>query len=465
MGQRLDDATFALRQQVAIFTAIGVGVIVAVIGVANYEADHTLLELMPVLLLLTVGARAKNRDVAMLAMAMALMGESSLLVHYTGGLIEAHFLYFVLLPLVALYQNWRPFLVSIGFVVFHHGVVGTLYPEAVYNHQAAIDKPVLWGIIHATFVVGLVIVLIIEWNYSFAAQRLAEERLAELEATQADLVQAQKLESVGQLAAGIAHEINTPMQYIGDNAHFMKGVLGRLLEVAEVAQRAAADGATEDDRAALVAALEKSKLHMLAERAPKAADDTLAGVENVSRIVTAMKRFSHPGSDEMEPVDLNEALTTTLTVCRNEWKYSADVETDLAADLPAVEGRHGPLNQVWLNMIVNASHAVADRHGDKKGQITITTTAVDEGRAAEVRIADNGVGIAEENLQRIFDYFFTTKPVSKGTGQGLAIARQVIVEDHQGKISVDSTLGEGTTFIITLPTTQPPSEPEPEPQT
>ena len=199
---------------------------------------------------------------------------------------------------------------------------------------------------------------------------------------------------------------------------------------------------------------------MLAERAPKAADDALAGVENVSRIVTAMKRFSHPGSDEMESVDLNEAIATTITVCRNEWKYSAEIVTELGEDLPLVEGRLGPLNQVWLNMIVNATHAIADRHGDDRGTITITTAAVEEGAAVQVRIADDGAGIAEDHLNRIFDHFFTTKEVGKGTGQGLAIAHQVVVAEHHGTIAVESTVGEGTTFVLTLPTTQPTPDPQ-----
>jgi signal transduction histidine kinase len=261
------------------------------------------------------------------------------------------------------------------------------------------------------------------------------------------------------LAAGIAHEINTPMQYIGDNTHFLKATLTRLLALAEAAQRAVADDATEEDRSALAEIVEKSKLPMLAERGPKAAEDALAGVDNVSRIVTAMKRFSHPGSDDMEPVDLNEAITTTMTVCRNEWKYSAEIDARLAEDLPIIEGRLGPLNQVWLNMIVNATHAIADRHGEEKGVITIITKPIDDGRAVQVSIGDNGVGISRENVDRIFDHFFTAKPVGKGTGQGLAIAHQVIVAEHNGTISVDSTLGEGTTFTMTIPTVQPTDEP------
>jgi signal transduction histidine kinase len=245
------------------------------------------------------------------------------------------------------------------------------------------------------------------------------------------------------------------MQYIGDNTSFLRSALDRLLDVAEAARSAVAPGATEADRAALAQRIERSKLSLLCQRAPKAADDALAGVESVNRIVTAMKRFSHPGSALMEPVDVNESLRTTITVCRHEWKYAAELEPDLAGDLPAVEGRLGPLNQVWLNLIVNASHAVADRHGEARGLIAIATAAVDGGRSVEVTVADNGAGIAPEHLGRIFDHFFTTKEVGRGTGQGLAIAYQTIVGEHNGSLTVASTVGSGTTFTITLPVTQP----------
>ena len=230
------------------------------------------------------------------------------------------------------------------------------------------------------------------------------------------------------------------------------------MAVADAAEAASAEGAGDAEREALAAVVAKSKLPLLKERAPKAADDALAGVENVSRIVTAMKRFSHPGSDLPEPLDLNEAITTTITVCRNEWKYNAEIETDLAEGLPLIEGRLGPLNQVWLNMIVNATHAIADRHGEDKGLITITTAEIDGGKAQQVTISDNGAGIAPENLAKVFDHFFTTKEVGKGTGQGLSIAHQVVVAEHHGRLDVDSTEGVGTTFTITLPVTQPTAE-------
>jgi signal transduction histidine kinase len=285
------------------------------------------------------------------------------------------------------------------------------------------------------------------------AQELAENRLHDLESTQAELLNAQKLESVGQLAAGIAHEINTPMQYIGDNTNFLKNTVTRLLAIADAADAASQPGATDADRQNLADLIKKSKVPMLAERAPKAADDALTGVENVSRIVAAMKRFSHPGSSELAPVDLNESITTTLTVCRNEWKYSADVTTNFG-DIPTIQGHLGELNQVWLNMIVNAAHAIADRHQDAKGEITITTTAPDDDHV-QIEITDNGAGIPQENIDKVLDPFFTTKEVGKGTGQGLAIAHQVITKAHKGTITIDSTQGQGTTFTITLPTEPP----------
>ncbi len=247
------------------------------------------------------------------------------------------------------------------------------------------------------------------------------------------------------------------MQYIGDNTHFLKNTVTRLLAIAHAADTATQPDATPTDQQHLTQLITKSKLPMLTERAPKAADDALTGVENVSRIVTAMKRFSHPGTTELAPVDLNESIATTLTVCRNEWKYAADITTNYG-NIPTIQGHLGELNQVWLNMIVNAAHALTERHGDTKGDITITTTTPDPNHVT-ITITDNGAGIAKEHLDKVLDPFFTTKDVGKGTGQGLAIAHQVITKAHHGTLTVDSTKNEGTTFTITLPT-QPPTPTE-----
>ncbi len=254
---------------------------------------------------------------------------------------------------------------------------------------------------------------------------------------ESQLLQAQKLESMGHLAAGIAHEINTPMQYIGDNTHFLN-----------------ADPETSDAQAGELAdVISKSKLPLLRDRAPDTVNDALTGLQNVSQIVQAMKRFSHPGGDTKKPIDLNDAIRTTVTVCRNEWKYTAEVHADLAPD-PLLEAHARPLNQVFLNLIINATQAIAERYADQEGNITIITRTTDDAHVV-ISVTDDGAGIDPENLSRIFDHFFTTKGVGVGTGQGLAIAHQVVVKEHQGLISVDSTPGEGTTFTITLPITAP----------
>ncbi len=451
LGNRLDDDAFQARHRLAQLVSVGLlGTLVLLNLGVEFDVGHLVLELSPMVIAMAIAHHARNHTMQALASSAALMIACAALVHVTNGLIESHFLFFVLLPLIALYQDIKAFLLAIGFVVFHHAVIGMVVPEAVYNHPAAVANPLKYGALHATYVVGLVIVLIVEWSFSERAQNLAESRLRELQETQSDLVHAQKLESVGQLAAGIAHEINTPMQYIGDNTHFLKNSVDRLLAVAEAADAASQPEADDDAMEQLRTLIAKSKLPMIAERAPKAAEDALSGVENVSRIVTAMKRFSHPGAAEKQPVDLNESIMTTMTVCRNEWKYAADIVTDFG-DIPTVHGHLGELNQVWLNMIVNAAHALAERHGDAKGKITIRTCTTRNDEQVQVSISDNGAGIPKENIDKVLDPFFTTKAVGRGTGQGLSIAHQVITKVHHGSISVVSEVGVGTTFTITLP--------------
>jgi signal transduction histidine kinase len=188
----------------------------------------------------------------------------------------------------------------------------------------------------------------------------------------------------------------------------------------------------------------------LKEEIPKALSQALSGVQRVARIVQAMKDFSHPGTESKTPIDLNRAIESTLTVCRNEWKYVAELETDLDASLPAVSCLPGEFNQVILNIVVNAAHAIADQAKDgEKGVIRVTTRRVND--RVEIRISDTGTGIPESARGRVFDPFFTTKEVGKGTGQGLAIARSVVVDKHQGEIFFETEMGKGTTFIIRLP--------------
>ena len=280
-----------------------------------------------------------------------------------------------------------------------------------------------------------------------AQQKAVLERaLEELHHTQIQLLQAQKLEAVGQLAAGIAHEINTPMQYIGDNARFLEKAFGELLSLT-----LAIDEATLEPAVA-------RKLTAIRARVPRAITSTIEGVESVARIVAAMKEFSHPGTGEMKPCDLNHCLQSTVAVARNEWKYVADVELVLAPELPRVPGLQGDLNQVFVNIIVNAAHAVGDRIAaapGTKGRIVIETWAEEE--HACIAVTDDGGGIPLAIQNRVFDPFFTTKAVGKGTGQGLAIARSIVVAKHHGELLVTSPWpagsAGGTRFTIRLPLT------------
>jgi signal transduction histidine kinase len=263
-----------------------------------------------------------------------------------------------------------------------------------------------------------------------------------------ELRQAQKLESVGRLASGIAHEINTPMQFVGDNVRFLQDsfqeIQGLLEGLRAFCRRSGPAFAAELER--LEQQLDTGYLF---GEIPQALAQTQEGVERVVTIVRAMKEFAHPENRDHVRADLNKALLNTLTVARNELKYVADVETDFS-DLPMVVCSVSDLNQVFLNLFVNASHAIADVVGQsgQKGKIRIHTET--QGGQVLITIADNGSGIPESIRERIFDPFFTTKEVGRGTGQGLAIARAVI-ERHCGSLTFESEVGRGTTFFIRLP--------------
>lgn len=288
-------------------------------------------------------------------------------------------------------------------------------------------------------------------NFVLLGIDTTEHRLLE-----GQLRQAQKMESIGQLAAGIAHEINTPTQFIGDNLRFLKesfADLGTVLKQVEgLINDAAAREITTTDWEATRRAVDGADLGYLMEEVPKAINQSLDGTDRVAKIVRAMKEFSHPSVDERKPIDLNRAVESTLTVARNEWKYVADLELELDPALPSVPCFPGDFNQVILNLVVNAAHAIGDSPAVKsggKGKIVVRTLRRDE--QVEIQIQDTGLGIPEAIRERIFDPFFTTKEVGKGTGQGLFIAHNVVVEKHGGKIFFESTVGVGTTFKIQLP--------------
>jgi signal transduction histidine kinase len=280
--------------------------------------------------------------------------------------------------------------------------------------------------------------------------------ITEYKLMERQLAQSQKLESIGQLAAGIAHEINTPTQFIGDNTRFVDEAFGDLERIHilydQLLECQRASGPTDD----LFKSIEETRVEIdldyIRKDIPNAIKQSLEGVERISSIVRSMKEFSYPATAEKTAVDINRAIENTITVARNEWKYVADVLTDFDSSLPPVNCLPGEFNQVVLNMIINSAHAIAEKVGDESGQKGIINVGTRmQGDFVEIRISDNGNGIREEIRSRIFDPFFTTKAVGKGTGQGLAIAHSVIVKKHGGTIDFESKLGEGTTFIIKLP--------------
>lgn len=272
------------------------------------------------------------------------------------------------------------------------------------------------------------------------------------------LRQAQKMEAIGRLAAGVAHEINTPIQYVGDNTQFFQNSFQALVKVIE-AHRAVFNAAkTGPLSAELIRGVEQAEtegdLAYLLEQIPCALAKTLEGVGRVTKIVRAMKEFSHPGTSEKSPTNLNKAIETTATVARNEWRYVADLTLDLDSELPLVPCLAGEFNQVILNLIVNATHAVGEavkKQSGTKGTIHIRTRR--DGDHVEVRVADTGAGIPADVRSRIFEPFFTTKPIGQGTGQGLAFVYSAVVQKHGGQISFETESGKGTTFVMRLPLT------------
>jgi signal transduction histidine kinase len=268
---------------------------------------------------------------------------------------------------------------------------------------------------------------------------------------QAQLAQAQKLEAIGQLAAGIAHEINTPTQYIGDNLRFLRDALTDVSRLLDAVERAVNASDPVAELQSLTETCSQLDLAFLRTECPSALAQSLDGVERVSHIVYSMKEFAHPDGGEKGTIDLNRVVTSATTVCRNEWKYLARLDLVLCAELPMVPAFAGDIGQVVLNLVVNAAHAIKGRFGDREqsGLITVSTYLGDDRVVLEVR--DNGEGIVPEHRERIFEQFFTTKPVGQGTGQGLALVRRIVVDRHGGDVTFESKHGEGSTFRVALP--------------
>jgi two-component system, NtrC family, sensor kinase len=279
----------------------------------------------------------------------------------------------------------------------------------------------------------------------------------EQEILHARLLQAQKLESVGQLAAGIAHEINTPAQFINTNIDFIDEAFREssqlITSLIELLASIKKGPVSEEQISANNTLVEHIDWSYLKEEIPRAINQSKEGIQRVTSIIQAMKEFSHPGSRQKVNTDLNRIINTTITVAKNEWKYVATVDTDLDPEVQSVPCLADEMGQVFLNLLINAAHAIENKLGKnpegKKGRITLSTRQHDH--YVEIRITDTGSGIPENIQNKVFDPFFTTKEVGKGTGQGLAIAHDVIAGKHGGTLVFETEPGIGTTFIIRLP--------------
>jgi len=267
---------------------------------------------------------------------------------------------------------------------------------------------------------------------------------------------AQKMEAIGELAAGIAHEINTPTQYIGDNLQFLKESFEKLLPLLHAYRESISNGPEADssgtnpaDGSASIAAQD---LDFLFQEIPGALKESLEGNRKVAAIVRAVREFVHPDLEEKVPVEINHAIENTIALARNEWKYVADVQTDLDPEIGQVLTVPGALNQVVLNLLVNAAQAIGEarEQGTKeRGTITVATRRM--GDTMEIRVKDTGPGIPEAIQSRIFEPFFTTKRPGRGTGQGLAIVRALVSERLDGSLTFESALGQGTAFTMRIP--------------
>jgi two-component system, NtrC family, sensor kinase len=291
---------------------------------------------------------------------------------------------------------------------------------------------------------------------------IVSENVTEKKRAQLELQASRHLAVLGTLVAGVAHEINTPIQFLGDSITFLREATTDLLKLIETIQglrmSLTVGGRTPEAMQAAVplavaAASEAEKaadLPYLRERMPKAFDRCVEGLDRVATIVRSLKAFAHPSGQGMESANLNEAIGNTLVIAKNEYKYIADVETSFG-DLPSVQCNLNEINQVVLNILVNAAHAMGDVEKVRGGRGVISVKTRRDGDDVVISIGDTGSGIPEQIRGRIFDPFFTTKEIGRGTGQGLAIAQNMVVNRHGGRLTFETALGKGTTFFIRLP--------------
>jgi PAS domain S-box-containing protein len=291
--------------------------------------------------------------------------------------------------------------------------------------------------------------VVVTFNDISERKRADEERRS----LERQLNQTHKMEAVGQLAGGIAHEINTPIQYIGENLKFIlesyQDIALLLKEYSQLLQKAADLPELQQQVVKVKQTIEEIDLAYLEEETANAVEQSISGTSQVARIVLAMKEFAHPGTKQMAMADMNRIVSNAVAVCKNEWKYVADTELKLGDKLPQVECLGGEISQVVLNLVINAAHAIEAAELGRKGVITINTTHNKD--CVEVSVIDTGTGIPKEVQDHVFNPFFTTKDVGSGTGQGLAIAQDIVVGKHQGELFFETEEGSGTRFVMRLP--------------
>ncbi len=461
----LEDDEFRARHQIILIGYAVAATVAFVVGLGfsirdgDATVSHVGVELMLLVAPAVAMAVFTSRIGKQLLACTGILIASGLLVHGTNGLIEAHFSFFVMLPLIALYTDWRPFAYSTLYVAVTHGVLGTITPETMYNHEAAVNSPYVWGMIHAAFILALCAVMLVHWNFSDRKRLELRAAMNDLNHTQDELVEARKLESIGSLYDWVSNEIYTPIQFVGDNLEFISETatdLDRFISAwlryqAKVGTGEPAAEALEE----LVQVSGEVDLEFALEEMPGAVTQSLEGVRRVADIVRAMKGFSHP-KNEIVASDLNALISDTTVVSRSEWKYTAELSLDLADGLPLTPVPPGSFNQALLNLIINAAHAIEDggdgSEGGPLGTITVTSRLAGDDMVS-VAVSDTGCGIPEEIRAQVFEQFFTTKEVGRGTGQGLAIAQSLVV-GLGGRIEVVSAVGAGTTFTIFLPIEQ-----------
>ncbi|URK17087.1 ATP-binding protein [Thalassospira sp. GO-4] len=294
-----------------------------------------------------------------------------------------------------------------------------------------------------------------EMSYLYIFRDITRRRQAEdaQKKLEEDLREALKLEAIGHLAGGIAHEINTPSQYIRDNLKFLNDSYGALSRVLGLSlqtlwkNRAFLPDNTFEEFAKQ---LRNSDMEFLLEEIPHATQQSLDGINQVARIVLSMKEFSHPGGAEKTTTDINRVLSNVIVISRNEWKHYADVVEKFDPEIPHIPCYINEVNQVFLNLIVNAVQAIQEAgRKPSEGEIVVKTTSLDD--SILISISDNGTGIDKENRSKIFNPFFTTKEVGKGTGQGLSITHDIVTVRHGGRIWFETQVGKGTTFHVLLP--------------